>query len=106
MKVVVRANDPHINTSQLLEEIEIFDQAVPVLNLLIVAPDGPDTRLIALSADAVKSIPVQTCHHIDACDACSLMSTPYCAWDVEIRACVAHQSQTNKTMLVNKQEHC
>jgi semaphorin 6 len=106
MKVVVSAESPDIDTSQLQEEIQIFDHTVPVLNLLIVAPDGPETRLIALSADSVKSIPVETCHQPDTCEACVQLSSPYCAWDISSLVCVPHDSSRNKTVLISKQIQC
>jgi len=106
MRILVEADNPDIDTSALQEEIQIFDHTVPVLNLLIVAPEGPETRLIALSTDSVKSIPVHMCHKIETCAACTIVSKPYCAWDTLNGECVAHSSVSDKEYLIQDATVC
>jgi len=66
---------------------------VPVLNLLIVEPSpsltSSEGRLIILSADNVKSIPLDNCGSAGSCESClSLLS---CAWDSDSGQCVRHR---------------
>jgi len=110
MKIVVNSEEPDIKSSSLQQEIKIFSETVPVLNLLIVEPNGPDPKLIVLSADSVKSIPLHQCQQHNApapgCESCVLLSSPYCAWDVESSACVSHKDASNKTSLVQLSSEC
>jgi len=111
MKIVVNSEKPDIKSSSLQQEIEIFSETVPVLNLLIVEPNGPDPKLIVLSADSVKSIPLHHCHQrhntpAEGCASCVLLSSPYCAWDVVSSSCVSHREAINKTSLVQLSSEC
>ena len=110
MKIVVNSEEPDIKSSSLQQEIKVFSETVPVLNLLIVEPNGPDPKLIVLSADSVKSIPLHQCQQHNApapgCESCVLLSSPYCAWDVESSACVSHKEASNKTSLVQLSSEC
>jgi len=111
MKIVVSSENPDIKSSILQQEIQIFSETVPVLNLLIVEPNGPDPKLIVLSADSVKSIPLRHCHQryntpAEGCASCVLLSSPYCAWDVQSSTCVSHSEVINKTSLVQFSSEC
>ena len=111
MKIVVNAENPDIKSSKLQQEIQIFSETVPVLNLLIVEPNGPDPKLIVLSADSVKSIPLHHCHQryntpAEGCASCVLLSSLYCAWDVVSSSCVSHREAINKTSLVQLSSEC
>jgi len=111
MKIIVNSEKPDIKSSSLQQEIQIFGETVPVLNLLIVDPNGPAPKLIVLSADSVKSIPLAHCpqqHNTSAsgCASCVLLSSPYCAWDLLSSTCVSHREVVNKTSLVQFSSQC
>ncbi len=46
-------------------------------------------RLIAMTADAVVSVPLARCPAARSCHACVALQDPYCAWSVDRAACVA-----------------
>ena len=89
VKILVDPANPDLASSDLQEELQIFAPTVPILNLLIVNGDTTDPKLIVLSADSVKSIPLASCHR-RTCSDCLHKSSPYCAWDLAAAACVPH----------------
>merc|ERR1711971_800612 len=101
-----------METSFVEEEIQIFSQTVPVLNLLIVEPPeaGPSGagRLIVLSADNVKSIPLDSCLSKDSCEACMLSIS--CGWELGQEAgqgrCVRHSQVEDRGRLVLASQQC
>ena len=62
VKILVDPANPDLASSDLQEELQIFGPTVPILNLLIVNGETSDPKLIVLSADSVKSIPLASCH--------------------------------------------
>ena len=89
VKILVDPANPDLASSDLQEELQIFAPTVPILNLLIVNGDTTDPKLIVLSADSVKSIPLASCHR-RTCSECLHKSSPYCAWDLAAASCVPH----------------
>ena len=89
VKILVDPANPDLASSDLQEELQIFAPTVPILNLLIVNGDTTDPKLIVLSADSVKSIPLASCHR-RTCSDCLHKSSPYCAWDLAAASCVPH----------------
>ena len=106
IKSVVRADQPSLDTSLVEEEIQIFSQTVPVLNLLIVEPSqstDSQPRLIVLSADNVKSIPLSSCESQEDCTSC--MTLISCGWDLLTDRCVSH-SEVESQRLVQSSLQC
>ena len=103
IKALVRADKPDMETSIIEAEIQIFGETVPVLNLLIADEDPAEARLIILSADNVKSIPLESCGQQTLCLDC--MTSVSCAWDMVSSACVPHTGQ-DKRRLVHHQHQC
>ena len=97
-----------METSFVEEEIQIFSETVPVLNLLIVEPPQSASRLIILSADNVRSIPLDTCLSKDSCEACLLGIS--CAWELGGEAgqgrCVRHSQVEERERLVLTSQQC
>ena len=110
IKAVVSSDRPSMETSFVEEEIQIFSPTVPVLNLLIVEPTASDLsggRLIILSADNVKSIPLDNCLSKDSCEACMLSIS--CGWEErEGREgrCVRHNQGEAGGRLVLSSQQC
>lgn len=105
MKVIVDSARPSMDSSVLLEELQIFPSSVPILNLLIVNSDSREPKLIVLSADSVKSIPLASCR-AQNCSSCLENSDPYCAWDLAAAACLPHSQVEDKSWLVQSEEQC
>lgn len=103
IKALVRADKPDMETSIIEAEIQIFSETVPVLNLLIADEDPAEARLIILSADNVKSIPLESCGERTLCLDC--MTSVTCAWDMVSASCVSHRGQ-DKRRLVHYQHQC
>ena len=105
IKALVGADNPNMESSVIEEEIQIFSETVPVLNLLIVDGDQEqDSRLIVLSADNVKSIPLHSsCDSKPSCDSC--MNSISCAWSSASQSCVHHQHYS-RDLLVTSSGQC
>ena len=111
IKAVVSSDQPSMETSFVEEEIQIFSQTVPVLNLLIVEPTQPDFsdgRLIILSADNVRSIPLDNCLSKDSCETCLLSLS--CGWKLGLEGregrCVRHSQGELRGRLVLASQQC
>lgn len=105
VKVLVDSSKPSMDTSLLQEEIQVFASSVPILNLLIVNSETSDPKLIVLSADSVKSIPLASCNKSN-CSACLQISDPYCAWDLAGASCIPHSQVKDQSWLVQSQDQC
>ena len=106
IKSLVSADQPRMETSFVEEELQIFSETVPVLNLLIVEPShqpASQARLIILSADNVKSVPLDSCHSQHSCTGC--LGLVSCGWDSEAGQCVSH-SQVARQRLVETSQEC
>jgi semaphorin 6 len=105
VKILVDPANPDLASSDLQEELQIFGPTVPILNLLIVNGETSDPKLIVLSADSVKSIPLASCHR-QTCSDCLHKSSPYCAWDLAAAACVPHAQVADNSWLVQSVDQC
>jgi len=105
VKVLVSAESPSMESSLLQEEIQVFETSVPILNLLIVNSEAHDPKLIVLSADSVKSIPLASCNKYN-CSVCLEQRDPYCAWDLAAASCLPHSRVEDRSWLVQTLEQC
>ncbi|KAG7164856.1 Semaphorin-1A-like [Homarus americanus] len=64
----------------VIEEIRAFEDSVPIMNLQIAQQAGGESKLIIITDDEVKSIPLHRCHRATTCSACVGLQDPYCAW--------------------------
>lgn len=64
----------------VIEEIRAFEHPVPIMNLQIAQQAGGESKLIIITDDEVKSIPLHRCHRATTCSACVGLQDPYCAW--------------------------
>ena len=103
IKALVHADSPDMSTSVVEEEIQIFSETIPVLNLLI-ADQDPVSSLIILSADNVKSIPLDRCESRTMCLDC--MSSISCGWDTVTSTCVRHKTLTTISHLIHYKHQC
>ena len=103
IKALVRADKPDMETSIIEAELQIFSETVPVLNLLIADEDPAQARLIILSADNVKSIPLESCGGRGLC--LDYMTSVSCAWDRDTDSCVSHRGRDTRG-LVHHQHQC
>jgi len=103
IKALVHADNPSMETSIIEAEFQIFSETVPVLNLLIVEQDS-GSRLIILSADNVKSIPLDNCSSHADCSDC--MTSITCSWDIDAESCVMHKQVENKSNLLHSSQQC
>jgi len=103
IKALVDADSPNMSSSIIEEEIQIFSETVPVLNLLIADQVSP-SRLIILSADNVKSIPLDSCSSRTNCIDC--MSSISCSWDTASDSCVQHKNVRDKQNLIHYNHQC
>jgi len=53
-----------------------------------VAPLAVESRLIVVSQDEVKVMPLHYCSNRTTCGGCVRLQDPYCAWDVGAQRCV------------------
>lgn len=105
VKVLVDSESPAMESSLLQEELQVFQSSVPILNLLIVNSETNDPKLIVLSADSVKSIPLASCDKHN-CSVCLEHRDPYCAWDLAAASCLPHTRVEDRSWLVQTLEQC
>lgn len=105
VKILVDPLHPDLANSALQEELELFPPTVPILNLLIVNADTHEPKLIVLSADSVKSIPLASCQRL-SCEECLHNSGPYCAWDLAAATCLPHAQAADTSWLVQSADQC
>ena len=77
LKILVQDED-----TTLIEEIQLFADNVPVVNLQIIS-----SRILALSGQEVRSVPVSRCAELQTCDQC--LQDPGCSWSVTQMSCVS-----------------
>jgi len=99
IKIVSSASKPNDKTSTVIEEIQVLPSDTPVRNLLIVKPSDSDPKLIVLSDDEVKALPLFNCGgDAKTCSECVAMRSPYCAWDLVNNWCAPHGPH-NQTLI-------
>ncbi|KAG0710478.1 Semaphorin-1A [Chionoecetes opilio] len=64
----------------VIEEIHVFEEPVPIVNLQIAHQNDGQSKLIIITDDEVKSIALHRCHRATTCSACVALQDPYCAW--------------------------
>ena len=75
------------NTNTLIEALQVFPYHIPVKNLLVT-----EEQIIVLSDHEVNAFPLERCSKILNCGDCVALQDPYCAWDLNVGACVAHKN--------------
>lgn len=85
----------------VIEEIRAFDHPVPIMNLQIAQQAGGESKLIIITDDEVKSIPLHRCHRATTCSACVGLQDPYCAWYEEHGSCSSLDAQLTGPALQN-----
>ena len=91
VQVSTLSDNPSFENAELLESIQLFEPHVPVRNLQILR--APTFKLVALSDDEVKSVPLDHCSvafedpHV-GCSQCVGLKSPYCGWDLVRGSCV------------------
>lgn len=93
--------------SVLIETVQVFANRRPVENLRLflgTSHNGNEIsansdflnqfrfRLIAVSRDEVKSLPLDYCSNKTTCSACVRLQDPYCAWESRKGACVSRSA--------------
>ncbi len=82
VKPIVFKNSVHYQPT-ILSEIQMFEnRGAPVDSLLLFNKPGVvSRRLVAISAQQIKSISLQpACEVHDSCQKCVIAQDPYCAW--------------------------
>ncbi|XP_045121085.1 semaphorin-1A-like isoform X7 [Portunus trituberculatus] len=64
----------------VIEEIHVFEEPVPIVNLQIAHQKDGKSKLIIITDDEVKSISLHRCQRATTCSACVGLQDPYCAW--------------------------
>ena len=105
LKILSNAANPTDTTSKIIEELQLFPIHVPVRNLLIVKQANVNPKLIILSDDEVKALPLYNCDVGHNCEKCVAMKSPYCSWDLVNNKCVHHSPQHDSLTLVQNIEH-
>ncbi|KAK3863098.1 hypothetical protein Pcinc_031091, partial [Petrolisthes cinctipes] len=85
----------------IIEEIQVFDIPTPIVNLQLAQPSQGESRLVIITDDEVKSIPLHRCHKANTCSSCVGLQDPYCAWYKEEGRCVPVGSQITGSALQN-----
>ncbi|XP_028627837.1 semaphorin-4D isoform X2 [Grammomys surdaster] len=87
-KAVILAKEVHV-----VEETQLFQDAEPVLTLLLSSKKGRKF-VYAGSNSGVVQAPLAFCGKHGSCEDCVLARDPYCAWSPAIKACVTlHQAE-------------
>lgn len=71
----------------VIEEIHVFEEPVPIVNLQITHQKDGESKLIIITDDEVKSIALHRCHRATTCSACVGLQDPYCAWHDDHSRC-------------------
>lgn len=64
----------------VIEEIHVFEEPVPIMNLQIAHQSNGESKLIIITDYEVKSIDLHRCQRATTCSACVGLQDPYCAW--------------------------
>lgn len=66
----------------VIEVISVFDDGSPVTGIRVRrhATDRHRHRLIVMSRDEIRSIPLHRCHRHVTCSECVALRDPYCSW--------------------------
>ena len=83
-RVVKSVNKGHKEQieSVVIEDIQVFDTDTPVINLKVYRSSlTGEAKLIVVSRDEIKSIPLHRCHLKKTCGECVAMQDPYCSWE-------------------------
>lgn len=87
-------------SSVLIETVRVFPTRAAVQNLLVYSREisnavdddqtstSDDSKLVVVSQDEVKSLPLHYCSNRTTCSSCVRLQDPYCAWDVAASACI------------------
>lgn len=89
----------------VIEEIRAFEHPLPIMNLQIAQHAGGESRLIIITDDEVKSIPLHRCHRATTCSACVGLQDPYCAWYEGHGRCGPLGAQLNGPVFQNVSGH-
>jgi len=74
--------------SRLIERLQVFPPSIPVDNIQIVRGDTDNPRILVLSRDQVKSLPVARCRTaFRSCQECMNLQDPFCGWNKTTKKC-------------------
>jgi len=74
--------------SRLVEQLQVFPPSIPVDNIQIVRGDTDNPRILVLSRDQVKSLPVARCRTVlRSCYECVALQDPFCGWNKNTKKC-------------------
>ena len=74
--------------SRLIEQLQVFPPTVPVDSIQIVRADTSDPRILVLSKDQVKTLPVTRCRTVlRSCQDCVALQDPFCGWNKNSKKC-------------------
>lgn len=89
LKLVNLASSNSVQTV-VIEIVQIFNVRATINNMLInksIKIDDDD-RLVVVSDEEVRSVPLFNCHRAISCVGCVRLQDPYCAWDSLSKICV------------------
>ena len=82
------------------EALQVFPYHIGVKNLLVTGE-----QIIVLSDHEVNAFPLHRCGLVDNCGDCVALQDPYCAWDIQQNACLAHLHQSTSNTMIQDLEH-
>jgi hypothetical protein len=73
----------------IVNEYQLFESRVPINNLIVSSSSLDERKLVAVTDQQIKSIPVSvSCDRYETCEQCVLAQDPYCSWNLDEAKCV------------------